>query len=47
MDREKLPRDARYTFGTSSAAARRLEEIAQYFNPLATDFTRVVFYRLV
>ena len=30
----------RYTFGTSEAAAHRLEEIARFFNPLAHQFIR-------
>ena len=32
--------DIKYTFGTDSAAARRLEEIGKYFNPLSADFIR-------
>ena len=38
-----LPRsmeDSKYTFGTSSQAALRLEEIAGYFNPLAADLVQ-------
>ncbi|MCK5420534.1 MAG: class I SAM-dependent methyltransferase [Deltaproteobacteria bacterium] len=30
----------RYTYGTSEAAANRLEEIAKFFNPLALQFIR-------
>ena len=30
----------KYTFGTDEAAARRLEEIARFFNPPAVDFIR-------
>lgn len=30
----------RYTFGTTEAAAHRLEEIAKFFNPLAHQFIR-------
>ena len=30
----------RYTFGTTEAAANRLEEIAKFFNPLAHQFIR-------
>jgi trans-aconitate 2-methyltransferase len=30
----------RYTYGTSEAAAHRLEEIAKFFNPLAHQFIR-------
>jgi trans-aconitate 2-methyltransferase len=30
----------KYTFGTDKAAARRLEEIARFFNPPAVDFIR-------
>ena len=30
----------RYTYGTSKAAARRLEEIAKFFNPFALQFIR-------
>lgn len=33
-------RDPEYTFGTSSTAASRLEEIGKCFNPLAADFIR-------
>lgn len=33
-------KNAEYTFGTSSAAAARLEEIAEYFNPLAAALIR-------
>jgi trans-aconitate 2-methyltransferase len=29
-----------YTYGTNSAAASRLEEIAKYFNPRAANFLR-------
>ena len=32
--REQIPE---YTFGTTATAASRLEEVAKYFNPLATD----------
>ena len=31
-------KDIKYTFGTDSAAARRLEEIGKYINPLSADF---------
>ena len=31
-------KDIKYTFGTDSAAARRLEEIGKYFNPRSADF---------
>jgi SAM-dependent methyltransferase len=30
----------RYTFGNDEAATRRLEDIAEFFNPLATEFVR-------
>ena len=40
MNWKKTHNDSKYTYGTSSAAARRLEEIAKFFNPLATDFVR-------
>lgn len=33
-------KDIEYTFGTDSAAARRLEEIGKYFNPRAINFIR-------
>jgi len=35
-------RKPEYTFGTSATAASRLEEIAKYFNPLATDLIQLV-----
>ena len=31
-------KNIKYTFGTDSVAARRLEEVGKYFNPLSTDF---------
>jgi trans-aconitate methyltransferase len=33
-------KEIEYTFGTDSAAARRLEVIGEYFNPLSADFIR-------
>jgi SAM-dependent methyltransferase len=39
-DMKKLVKDIKYTFGTNSAAARRLEEIGKYFNPLSAGFIR-------
>ena len=40
MQRDRSMKDVKYTFGTSSAAASRLEEIARFFNPLAGDLIR-------
>lgn len=40
MDQSARSAKSRYTFGTSSAAGRRLADIAGYFNPLAADVIR-------
>jgi SAM-dependent methyltransferase len=40
MNGERTRKNAEYTYGTSSAAAARLEDIARFFNPLAADFIR-------
>jgi len=37
----------RYTFGTSQAAADRLNKIAEFFNPLAKDFIKQFVHRQI